>query len=115
MKQYKTYIKPIRVGSNVKCNEDIKAICELAGITEPTTKSEVIRGVKKNFVKPKNKFITFRSSRNTFVSIARYRGMSDENIKKMTGHTNSLILQVYDKVTPEMNADKIYRDWNKVV
>jgi site-specific recombinase XerD len=70
-----------------KLNKYIKRVCKKAGFNEEVT--------KKGETKKLYELITSHVARHSFVTIAYYKGIKDEEIMKVTGHSREQILRIY--------------------
>lgn len=119
LERYKNHLQPLKIKSEQIFNKEIKDICKEAGITDLVVFTELVSVGKERELKrltvEKWKKISTHTARRTFITLSRYRGMSDEAIKSVSGHKTSQMLNLYDKSTPEMNAEKVYREWQKAI
>lgn len=97
-------------------NDNINEICRLAGITEQLNFRHY-SGV--NLVESggaKFDFVTMKTARKSFVSIALSLGMSPDLIIQYTGHTTTKVMQKhYLGVSPKFKREALFKFWNQPV
>ena len=129
LKKYKGMLKPLPVISNQKMNAYLKGwvkkdkagkptehmgLCELARINTPT---EIVRfkGAKREVnVYPKFKLIGVHTARKTFVTLSLEKGMSAQEIMKITGHTDYKSFQRYEHITSERKKIVMSKAWGAI-
>ena len=98
--------------ANQKLNEYIKEVCELAGIDTLFETIETSGGkVKDAEPVPKWQKITSHSCRRTFVSLAKYWGISESMIQAITGHATAKQLNEYDHTDKVAKAKEFARQF----
>ena len=129
LKKYRGMHKPLPVISNQKMNAYLKGwdekdksgkivhnvgLCELAGINTPT---EIVRfrGAQREVnVYPKYELIGVHTARKTFVTLSLEKGMSAQEIMKITGHTDYKSFQRYEHVTNDRKKVVMAKAWGAV-
>ncbi len=129
LKKYKKGIRPLPVISNQKMNAYLKGwtekdkagkptvhmgLCELARINTPT---EIVRfrGAKREVnVYPKFELIGVHTARKTFVTLSLEKGMSAQEIMKITGHTDYKSFQRYEHITNDRKKVVMARAWGAI-
>lgn len=112
--KYKGFQKPLPIISNQKGNDYLKELCKLAGIDKQV---EIVRfHGKKRIVKvhPKYELIHFHTGRKTFVTLSLEKGMSAEEVMKITGHDTYQSFKRYLQVTKERQKAVMVKAWGAV-
>lgn len=109
LNKYKKSMLPIPRISNPELNKDIKIVARMAGLTEKIKITEIIRGEKVSNISAKCDLITSHTARRTFITLAAKNGMRQEIGMKMTGHKDSRTYQKYNKISPEMIEEELYK------
>lgn len=85
--------------SNQKYNDNLKLVCEEAGIDSPVTIVRYKGNEPIPTTKPKFEFIGSHTARRTFISLSLKRGMPISYIMAVTGHKNLKTLQAYSGIS----------------
>lgn len=102
LKKYQGQEKPLPVLSNQKYNDNIKELCEKAGITKIYKNVSYSGDTIREEVGPKYQFISSHSGRKTFINIAPLMGIPMEVTMSITGHKSLKVVQDhYRKVSFE--------------
>lgn len=95
--------------SNKEVNENLKEIGKLAGLTRIT--QNIIHKKQKEIKNvPLYKLIHTHTARTSFITNLRNKGVQDNDIMKMTGHSSVSSMSAYDKETAIKNAIKIKKN-----
>jgi integrase len=111
LEKYKESAKPLPIISSQNFNIYIKELCKLAGINESI---QVVRfnGVKRSVeIFPKYDLISAHVGRKTFCTLSLERGMSAEQVMKISGHSDYRSFQRYVNVTEQIKRDAMYKAW----
>ncbi len=100
--------------SSQKFNVYLKECCELAGIDQPTQKTDNFGNKAIQTTIPKHKLISAHVSRKTFVTLFYSLGMDVKMIKAITGHTQDRSFDKYLKIEDEKKKTEINKAWDKV-
>lgn len=109
--KYKIQHKPLPVISSQNFNIYIKELCKSAGIDDSV---QIIRfnGAKRTVeVFPKHELISAHVGRKTFCTLSLERGMSAEQVMKISGHSDYRSFQRYVHVTEHIKRDSMYKAW----
>lgn len=99
--------------TNPEFNEDIKKVCQVAGIDE-TIKFSYKKGNRDiEEIKPKYKWVTSHSCRRSFCTNEFLAGTPVELIMKISGHRSLKDFYRYIKVTPDQAAFQIEKIWKE--
>ena len=72
--------------SHATLNDNIKKLCQRAGIDTPITRLKVSGGFSREVTVPKYELVSIHTGRHTFVVAALTLGIPTEVIRKFTGH-----------------------------
>jgi integrase len=112
--KYKNYLNPLPIISNQKTNKHIKDLCKIAGICEPIEKVRYKGAKSITVTKPKYEFISCHSGRKSFVTISLARGMSAEEVMKITGHESYESFKRYTNITEERKIESMQKAWGEI-
>jgi integrase len=110
--KYEGMHKPLPVISNQNLNYSIKELCKYAEINEPI---EVVqkRGIKREEnIKPKYELITVHVARKTFCTLSLEKGMSAEQVMKVSGHLDYRSFSRYVNVTEQLKKVVMLKAWS---
>mgnify|MGYP002583998262 CR=1 FL=1 len=96
--------KALPVISNVKMNEHLKVMGEMAGIDEPTRVVYFKGNVRHEEVLPKYALLTTHCGRRTFIINALRLGVPAEVIMKWTGHSDYKAMKPYIKIVDKLKV-----------
>jgi len=113
--KYKSFGNQFPQISNQKFNDYIKEACKKAEINKPTI-NIIYQGNKRiEEEKPKYEFVSSKTGRKTFVTVSHELGMSIEDIRYITGHTNLRTTKAY-LFNDYNHVKKVFSDtWDKVL
>lgn len=94
--------KVLPVISNVKMNEHLKRLGQVAGLDEPTRVVYFNGNVRHEDVYPKWSLLTTHCGRRTFVVTALMLGIPVEVIMRWTGHSSYQAMKPYAKIVDEL-------------
>lgn len=83
--------------SNQVFNKNVRKICKLAGITEPTTLRKNIAGKNKEIEKPKYMWASMYTARYSFATNLYLAGVDIKKISTMLGHSKVSTTETYIK------------------
>ncbi|MBD1434840.1 site-specific integrase [Sphingobacterium sp. DN00404] len=115
IKRYEDNARPLPSLSSQKFNRYIKELCCYAGINEDI---EIVRfrGAKKiEDIYPKYELISAHTSRKTFCTLSLERGMSAEQVMKISGHKDYRSFQRYVNVTENIKRKAMQNAWGDPV
>lgn len=93
--------------SGQKFNDMVKEVCRLSGITQQVQISKLQGAGKKILSIPKYEAISSHTARRSFITIMSIMGLTPKEISMMTGHSQTRIVEIYDKTKAEQNAVKV--------
>jgi len=97
-----------RIISNVKLNEYIKDVCELAGIDQMIPVKEYMEGMTYEALKPKYSLVTVHTGRRSFATnLYKTGAVTVRDIMAVTGHKSESAFYKYIRITPEESADRL--------
>ncbi|KAA6303188.1 MAG: Tyrosine recombinase XerC [Candidatus Ordinivivax streblomastigis] len=96
--------KALPVISNVKMNEHLKTMGELAGIDEPQRVIFFKGNIRHEEVLPKYALLTTHCGRRTFIVNALRLGVPSEVIMKWTGHSDYKAMKPYIKIVDKLKV-----------
>jgi len=97
-----------RTISNVKLNEYIKDVCELAGIDQMIPVKEYKEGMTYEVLKPKYSLVTVHTGRRSFATnLYKTGSVTVRDIMAVTGHKSESAFYKYIRITPEESADRL--------
>lgn len=96
-----------KVLTSQKYNEGIKEVCMLSGLTHSIQLNKHLGRTTKIIKLPKYQAISSHSARRTYVTIMSNLGLTPKEIGLMTGHSQTRIVEIYDKSKAEENAVKV--------
>ncbi|MDN3657948.1 site-specific integrase [Ferruginibacter paludis] len=114
LNKYRDLVKPLPVISNQKTNKYLKEVCELAGIDSPV---QIVRfrGVKKEEQTfPKYKLITIHVARKSFCTLSLKKGISAEEVMRISGHSDYRSFQRYISFTEDHSKTVMAKAWGKL-
>jgi integrase len=129
LKKYSKGMKPLPVISNQKMNAYLKGwteknidgsvtqhigVCELARINTPTQIVRFRGATREENTYPKFELIGVHTARKTFVTLSLEKGMSAQEIMKITGHTDYKSFQRYEHITSERKKSVMVKAWGEI-
>jgi integrase len=112
LEQYDYNLPTIEV--NQTLNENIRKVCEYAGITENYTTSVEKGGKLVTETAPRYTFIASHTGRRTFTTINILDGMPVHLVMLQTGHKSLVSLEGYIRLK-ELQSTKALEDWSVTV
>lgn len=103
-----------KITSDAKFRTGIKKLCKIAGIDQIEHLIRYKGGQPTSVNLPKYEFITPHTARRTFVTMMFYRGFTPSEVKPMSGHSMTEIIEIYDKTKAEENAIKLHHKHNVI-
>jgi integrase len=88
-----------------KMNENIKKVCEIAGINEPVLYSVTKGGKRKDFHLKKYEMVSNHTARRCFITNLLNAGEPDNRVMQLAGIKKHATLLRYKKTKPEETAD----------
>ena len=113
LKKYKKSMLPLPIKSNAQMNFLLKEMGLKAGLNQAVKITEIVDGKKKSITHKKYELITTHTCRRTFITIAEQFGLRREVAKNMTGHKDERTYQKYNKITPEVMAEEVYKTFQR--
>ena len=102
-----------KVYNKTNYNAYIKNICESAGIDTIIQRTRYSGNQNFNEQVPKYKMVSSHTARRTFITVLLSKGVSPEDIMKITGHTNWSSFQKYIKNPQARAVSAVRAAWNK--
>jgi len=99
--------KALPVISNVKMNEYLKELGELAGINEMQRITYFLGNKRVEEVHPKYDLLTTHCGRRTFIVIALHLGIPAEVVMSFTGHSDYSAMKPYIKIVDELKKQEM--------
>lgn len=90
--------------SDQKMNENIKKVCELAGINEPVLYSVTKGGIRKDYHLKKYEMASNHTARRCFITNLLDAGVPDNQVMQLAGIKKHATLMRYKKTKPEKTA-----------
>ncbi|MEI5985915.1 MULTISPECIES: site-specific integrase [Sphingobacterium] len=115
LKRYEDKLYPLPKLSSQKFNKYIKELCLFAEINEEV---EIIRykGAKKvEKIFPKYKLISAHTARKTFCTLSLERGMSAEQVMKISGHKDYRSFQRYVNISENIKRKAMQDAWGNPI
>jgi integrase len=106
---------PLPVISNQKMNDYLKELCKKAGINQPV---EIVRFQGKKRIAhtyPKYELISAHVGRKTFVTLSLTKGMTAEEVMKISGHEDYQSFKRYVDITEQRKKESMARAWGPVL
>lgn len=88
-----------------KMNENIKKVCEIAGINEPVLYSVTKGGVRKDYHLKKYEMVSNHTARRCFITNLLNAGIPDNQVMQLAGIKKHATLLRYKKTKPEETAE----------
>lgn len=88
-------------------NQQIKEIGKLASLNDAVPITTMRGGTKQEKTTQLYEKLTTHVGRRTFINNLRLQGAPDNQINKATGHTSKDMINTYDRITLEQNAEKL--------
>lgn len=98
--------------TNQFMNRTVKKIGEIAEINTPTTLYQYKGAERVEKILPKYEFISMHTARRTFVTLSLEGGMREEVVRKITGHTDTKVLDSYVKIVDNVKQTELEKVWN---
>ena len=93
--------------SNIKMNEYLKEMAEIAGIDEPKRIVYFIGNQRHEEVYPKYELLTTHCGRRTFIVNALFLGIPAEVVMKWTGHRDYESMKPYIEIVDELKKESM--------
>lgn len=113
LQRYKDKIRPLPTISSQKFNIYVKELCKLAGIDDPTQINRFTGGTRQTYVYPKYELISAHVGRKTFCTLSLEKGMSAEQVMKISGHNDYKSFQRYVQVTETIKRKAMFSAWGE--
>ena len=94
--------------SGQKFNDAIKQVCKIAGLVQGVQVAKLEGNQKRIITMKKYAAISSHTARRSFVTIMSIMGLTSKEISSMTGHSQTRIVEIYDKTKAEQNAVKVF-------
>jgi integrase len=115
MKKYDVYPNSLPPSYAIqKMNKYLKVIGELMGLDEKVITKKTIGGQKVESKLKKFEMITTHTARRSFATNLFLQGFPTISIMKITGHRSDKTFMQYIKMTPEQNAEKLRKHWERI-
>lgn len=114
LEKYAEMAKPIPVISNVKMNEYIKELCELAKINDPVQIVRFRGALREEETFPKYELISFHTGRKTMATLSMEKGMSAEEIMKIGGWRSYSSFKRYVNITEQRTKIVMGKAWGEI-
>ncbi|KAA9041624.1 site-specific integrase [Ginsengibacter hankyongi] len=114
LEKYSKMLRPLPVISNQKMNDYLKDLCKLAEINEPV---QIVRfrGAKREENSyPKYELISVHTGRKTFCTLSLEKGMSAEEVMKISGHKDYASFSRYVKITEQRSKIVMRNAWGEI-
>jgi len=98
--------------SSQKFNKNIQKICKIAGIDTPIIKDKFYGSKKTSETTPKWKSVGSHTCRRTFITLSHQRGMTHNDIMRVTGIKEPKTLQNYIKDDDENLKNSVNKIWS---
>lgn len=111
LEKYKNLPQPLPVISNQKSNDALHDLCELAEINDMV---EIVRYKGSQRISeafPKHQLITMHTGRKSFCTLSLEKGMSAEEVMKISGHKDYKSFKRYVNVTSQQSK-KAMQVWD---
>lgn len=115
IKRHENTVRPLPNLSSQKFNRYIKELCFFAGINENI---EIVRfrgAIKIEEIYNKYELISAHTSRKTFCTLSLERGMSAEQVMKISGHSDYRSFQRYINITENIKRKAMQEAWGNPV
>ena len=93
--------------SNQKMNAELKLLCQMVGLTEPTRIVYFRGNVRYEGVYPKWQLVTTHTGRHTFIVSALMLKIPVEVVMKWTGHSSYQSMRPYIAIVDELKKDSM--------
>ena len=93
--------------SNQKYNHNLKEVGRLGGLTKDWITERQVGRKKTRETKPKYELLTSHVARRTFVTMCLRRGMTDADIRSVTGHSATKVMLKYAKLDDDAKRKKM--------
>ncbi|MBX3045234.1 MAG: site-specific integrase [Candidatus Kapabacteria bacterium] len=108
LKKYKSKFPKI---SSQKYNEAIKELCQEAGMTDNIQLTYNIGSERIDEIKPKYELISSHTGRRTFITLSLRRGLLEDVIMQVSGHTNKKSFQRYVRIAKSDAINEVRSAW----
>ncbi len=99
--------------SNQKTNEHLKAIGQMAGLSDTIHQTETKGGIKRTARRQKWQLISTHTARRSFATNLYKSGFPSHSIMKITGHKSESAFVKYLKLSPDEHAKLLQEHWMK--
>jgi integrase len=103
---------PLPIISEPKYNEYIKECCRIAGIDSPISITRHVGNSCTTTTHPKYQLITSHVGRKTFTTLSLVKGMSETNVKLITGHKSYEHFRKYVGPSKKQKRDDMVKAWD---
>ena len=111
LKKYSNKLRPIPIISNQKMNDYLKELCEKAEISEPVQIVRYRGARREEALYPKHELISVHTGRKTFCTLSLEKGMSAEEVMKISGHKDYKSFSRYVKITDQRTKFVMNKAW----
>lgn len=115
LKKYRGKLTPLPRISNQKLNSYIHELGELAEINEPI---EIVREYgnhREAITSPKHDLVSIHTGRKTFITLSLEKGMSAEEVMRISGHEDYASFKRYVQITEKRKKESMSKAWGKPV
>lgn len=95
--------------SNQKANEYLQELCKLLGMDRIIHNCRMVGQGEKLFNLPLHQTITFHKARKTFITLGLAAGMTPEEVKQISGHTDHKSFMRYVKFNEQQLGNSIMK------
>ena len=114
LEKYSSMARPLPIISNQKMNDYIKELCKLVEIND-IIQIVRFRGTKREEISyPKHELISVHTGRKTFCTLSLEKGMSAEEVMKISGHKDYSSFKRYINITEQRSKVVMGKAWGPV-
>ena len=99
--------------SSQKYNEAIKDLCKEAGINDNVQLTYNIGDKRVDEIKPKYELISSHTGRRTFITLSLRKGLLEDVIMQVSGHTNKKSFQRYVRIAKSDAINEVRTAWEE--
>ncbi len=111
IEKYSSNHRPLPIISNQKMNDCLKELCEKVAIDDPVQIVRFRGARREEVVYPKFELISVHTGRKTFCTLSLEKGMSAEEVMKISGHKDYKSFSRYVKITDQRTKLVMNRSW----
>ena len=111
LERYISKHRPLPIISNQKMNDYIKELCKKAKISEPVQIVRYRGAKREEILYPKHDLISVHTGRKTFCTLSLEKGMSAEEVMKISGHKDYKSFSRYVKITDQRTKFVMNKAW----